>query len=267
MHQEHLAELRAALAGVRRRWVATRALRAVARLLAGVCGAVALLLAAELWFAPPGLPMLLVAATALLATTLFAVRVLWPLRERPSDRRVARLVEERCPELEDRVASATELGETGAAAAFHQLVVADAAKRLRGVDPGLVVVPPAQLRAAIGRSVLATVALLVLLAFGGEPIGRVARTAWLYAFGSDLTLTVEPGDVLVAMNAGEQWMPIFPVLGALVLDEGSVLQHAAIVAREFGVPMVIQTKDATARIRDGQTVTVDGAQGIVELGI
>lgn len=197
MNQEHLAELRAALAGVRRRWVATRALRAVARLLAGVCGAVTCLLVVELWLAPPDLPMLWLAATVLLATTLFAARVLWPLRERPSDRRVARLVEERCPELEDRVASATELGERGAADAFHQLVVADAAKKLRGVDPGRVVVPPAQLRAALVRSVLATVALLVLLAFGGDPIGRVARTAWLYAFGSDLTLAVEPGDVRV----------------------------------------------------------------------
>ena len=197
MNQEHLAELRAALAGVRRRWVATRALRAVARLLVGVCGAVTFLLAAEFWLAPPDLPMLWLAATVLLATTLFAARVLWPLRERPSDRRVARLVEERCPEFEDRVASATELAERGAAAAFYQLVVADAAKKLRGVGPGRVVVPPAQLRAALVRSVLATVALLVLLAVGGEPIGRVARTAWLYAFGSDLTFAVEPGDVRV----------------------------------------------------------------------
>lgn len=83
----------------------------------------------------------------------------------------------------------------------------------------------------------------------------------------DIVPRVEPGDILVAMNAGEQWTPVFPVLGALVLDEGSVLQHAAIVAREFGVPMVIQTKEATTRIRDGQTITVDGARGIVELGI
>ena len=83
----------------------------------------------------------------------------------------------------------------------------------------------------------------------------------------DIVPRVEPGEILVAMNAGEQWTPVFPVLGALVLDEGSVLQHAAIVAREFGVPMVIQTKDAPTRISDGQTITVDGARGIVELGI
>jgi phosphohistidine swiveling domain-containing protein len=78
---------------------------------------------------------------------------------------------------------------------------------------------------------------------------------------------VEKGDILVALNAGEQWTPIFPVLGALVLDEGSILQHAAIVAREYGVPAVLQCKDATRRIRDGQIITVDGALGIVELGI
>ena len=75
---------------------------------------------------------------------------------------------------------------------------------------------------------------------------------------------VEKGDILVALNAGEQWTPIFPVLGALVLDEGSILQHAAIVAREYGIPAVLQCKDATRRIRDGQTITVDGSLGIVE---
>ena len=198
MHEDHLAELRAALTRVRRRWVAARALRAVARVMAGIGGVVLVLLVVELWLAPPDLAIVLLGAAALLATLVFATRLLWPLRERPNDQRVARLVEERCPEFEDRVASATELGERDGDTAFHRLVVADAAAKLREMDPAGVVVPPAQLRAAVVRGVLATVALLALLAFGGDPIGRVARTAWLFAFPADLTLVVEPGDVQVS---------------------------------------------------------------------
>ena len=198
MHEDHLAELRAALTRVRRRWVAARALRVVARVMAGIGSAVLVLLVVELWLAPPDLAIVLLGAAALLATLVFATRLLWPLRERPNDQRVARLVEERCPEFEDRVASATELVERDGETAFQRLVVADAAAKLREMDPAGVVVPPAQLRAAVVRGVLATVALLALLAFGGDPIGRVARTAWLFAFPADLTLVVEPGDVQVS---------------------------------------------------------------------
>jgi pyruvate,water dikinase len=76
---------------------------------------------------------------------------------------------------------------------------------------------------------------------------------------------VEKGDVLVATNAGPNWTPIFPLIGGLVLDQGAVFQHAALVAREYRIPAVIMTKEGTSVIRDGQTVTVDGDKGIVEL--
>ena len=78
---------------------------------------------------------------------------------------------------------------------------------------------------------------------------------------------MEPGDILVAANAGELWTPVFPVLGGLVLDGGSATQHAALVAREYGVPTVVQTKVATKRIQDGQIITVDGSRGTVHLNV
>ena len=196
MAQGHLAELRAALAGVRRRWVAARLMRAVARLVAGICLGLLVVLLVDLVLVPSDIPMLLLAGGVLIATGIFAVRVLWPLRERPADRRVARLVEERCPEVEDRVASATELGEVGAPTAFHDLVVADAAETLRGVDLGRVVTP-ARLRGAALRGVLAVAVLAAILALGIGPISRVARTAWLYAFPFGVTLDIEPGDVRI----------------------------------------------------------------------
>ena len=200
MTQAYLGELRAALAGVRRRWMAARLMRAVARLVAGLCLGLLVVLVVDLVLVPPDIPMLLLAGGALAATVVFAVRVLWPLREQPTDRRVARFVEERCPELEDRVASATEIGETGMPSVFQDLVIADAAETLRRVDLGRVVTP-GRLRSAALRGVLATAVLAVILTLGIGPFSRVARTAWLYAFGFNMTLGVEPGDV--RMMAGQ----------------------------------------------------------------
>lgn len=77
---------------------------------------------------------------------------------------------------------------------------------------------------------------------------------------------VRRGDILVAENAGPDWTPVFPVLGGLVLDQGSAFQHAALVAREYGIPAVVMTRDATRTIANGQMITVDGTRGFVELG-
>ena len=192
----YLAELRAALAGVRRRWMAARAMRAVTRLVAGLSLGLLVVLIVDRVLAPPDIPMLLLAGGALVATAVLAVLVLWPLRERPTDRRVARFVEERCPELEDRVASATEIGDAETPTVFEDLVVADAAETLRRVDLGRVVTP-AHLGGAALRGVLATTVLVVMLTLGIGPFGRVARTAWLYAFPYNVTLDIEPGDVRV----------------------------------------------------------------------
>ena len=214
MTHVYLGELRAALAGVRRRWMATRLMRAVARLVAGLSLGLLVVLIVDLVLVPPDILMLLLAGGALVATAIFAVRVLWPLRERPTDRRVARFVEERCPELEDRVVSATEIGETGTPAVFENLVVADAAEKLRRVDLGRVVTS-AHLRGAALRGVMATTALALILILGIGPFSRVARTAWLYAFPFTVTLEVEPGDVRVM--AGQPlrvWARLSRTLGA-----------------------------------------------------
>jgi rifampicin phosphotransferase len=74
---------------------------------------------------------------------------------------------------------------------------------------------------------------------------------------------VEPGDVLVAHNAGVLWTPVFPVAAAVVLDEGALFQHAMLTCREYRVPGVFQTKQATSVLQEGQRVTVDGTHGWV----
>jgi pyruvate,water dikinase len=74
-----------------------------------------------------------------------------------------------------------------------------------------------------------------------------------------------PGDILVAQNAGPLWTPFFPILGGLVLDQGTFSQHAAATAREYGIPAVIEAGDATRRIPDGAWLSIDGVLGTVEI--
>ena len=75
---------------------------------------------------------------------------------------------------------------------------------------------------------------------------------------------VEPGDVVVARRTDASWSPVFLRAAAVVVEEGGPLSHAAIVAREFGLPAVVNVPGATARLRHERApVTVDGDRGLV----
>jgi pyruvate,water dikinase len=69
------------------------------------------------------------------------------------------------------------------------------------------------------------------------------------------------GDVLVTESTSEAFNILLPLLGAIVTDNGGLLSHSAIVAREYGIPGVVGTRDATERIADGDRVRVDGDVG------
>jgi len=69
------------------------------------------------------------------------------------------------------------------------------------------------------------------------------------------------GDVLVTGSTTPAFNAILPLVGAIVTDRGGLLSHAAIVAREYGIPAVVGTGEATRRIPDGALVRVDGASG------
>jgi pyruvate,water dikinase len=71
------------------------------------------------------------------------------------------------------------------------------------------------------------------------------------------------GDVLVASMTNPDYTPAMLKASAIVTDIGGMLSHAAIVARELGIPSVVGTRDATKKLRDGMEVTVDGGKGIV----
>ncbi|MGW1376687.1 PEP/pyruvate-binding domain-containing protein [Streptomyces sp. NPDC002446] len=73
------------------------------------------------------------------------------------------------------------------------------------------------------------------------------------------------GEVLVARYTSPAWTPLFRRAAAVVVDTGGVASHAAIVAREYGIPAVMATVHATTRLTDGQRVRVDGDRGVVLL--
>jgi pyruvate,water dikinase len=75
---------------------------------------------------------------------------------------------------------------------------------------------------------------------------------------------IRPGDVLVCPITSPVWSVLFASVGALVTDTGGLLSHPAIIAREYRLPAVVATGGATAVLRDGDLVTVDGTTGRVE---
>ncbi len=76
---------------------------------------------------------------------------------------------------------------------------------------------------------------------------------------------LQQGDVLVTRNTGPAFNVVLPLLGAIVTDRGGQLSHAAIVAREYGIPAVVGTREATTMFADGARVRVNGDAGVVEL--
>ena len=76
---------------------------------------------------------------------------------------------------------------------------------------------------------------------------------------------IQQGDILVTPATTEAFNILLPLLGAIVTDSGGLLSHSAIVAREYGIPGVVGTREATDRIADGARLRVDGTAGEVTL--
>ena len=76
---------------------------------------------------------------------------------------------------------------------------------------------------------------------------------------------LEAGEILVTSRTNVGWTPLFPRAAAVVTDIGTSLSHAAIVARELGIPAVVGCGNATMRLKSGDRVRVDGGKGVVEI--
>ena len=97
-----------------------------------------------------------------------------------------------------------------------------------------------------------------LAASGGVYEGPARRVSGPSEFGR-----IVQGDVLVTESTTEAFNILLPLLGAIVTDTGGLLSHSAIVAREYGIPGVVGTRNATDLIPDGSRVRVDGDAGEV----
>ena len=94
--------------------------------------------------------------------------------------------------------------------------------------------------------------------------GKVRGTARIIRSLADAS-RLGRGEILVAETTAPPWTPLFATAAAVVTDTGGVLSHCAVVAREYAIPAVVGTGTATAMIRDGQTIEVDGDNGVVRI--
>lgn len=80
---------------------------------------------------------------------------------------------------------------------------------------------------------------------------------------TDPTAGLGPGDILVVGHADVAWTPVFSVVAGVVTEAGGMLCHAAVVAREIGIPAVVGVDDATRLVADGAQIRIDGSEGFV----
>jgi pyruvate,water dikinase len=99
----------------------------------------------------------------------------------------------------------------------------------------------------------------------GDPVapGHVVGTARVVLDALDCLEPVGGAEILVTRVTDPSWVSMFLTAGALVIDIGGPMSHGAIVARELGIPCVINTRHGTARIPDGARLEVDGDTGLV----
>lgn len=99
--------------------------------------------------------------------------------------------------------------------------------------------------------------------FAASP-GQVAGIARLVLDPQDMS-RVRQGDVLITRSTSPAYNGLLPLITGIVTDRGGTLSHAAVIAREYGIPAVVGTGNATELIRDGARVRIDGASGTVEV--
>jgi len=103
----------------------------------------------------------------------------------------------------------------------------------------------------------------VIKGFAGAA-GRIEGKVRVLASFAD-TESFLPGEILVTSTTNVGWTPLLPKAAAIITDIGAPLSHAAIVARELGIPAVVGCGTATSRLKTGDWVIVDGGQGLVQI--
>ena len=116
---------------------------------------------------------------------------------------------------------------------------------------------------SLGNTGKAAAAGTQLTGIGVSPGRYSGRARLIRSLAMDSEL--EPGEVIVAVTTDSTWGPLFMAAGAVVVETGSTISHAAIVSRELGIPAAVSVNNATQQIVDGARITVDGNTGMVTL--
>jgi len=104
----------------------------------------------------------------------------------------------------------------------------------------------------------------VIVGLAGAPGQVTGRARVIDSLDADGT-PIAAGEILVTSFTDVGWTPLFLIAAGVVTDRGGPLSHACVVAREYGLPAVVNTRNATQRIRTGDLITVDGTHGRVFL--
>jgi phosphohistidine swiveling domain-containing protein len=98
---------------------------------------------------------------------------------------------------------------------------------------------------------------------GVSVTGGVVEGAARVATSLEVAEELEPGEILICEVTDPSWCALFPLVAGMVVDIGGPLSHAAIVAREMGIPCVVNTGDAVTRISTGMHIRLDATNGVV----
>jgi pyruvate,water dikinase len=164
-----------------------------------------------------------------------------PLLRGPEDRRGMVTERREQHELDKRLQPAPEVGATEAPSGAPDEEPEEGA--------GVELSPPEDADILRGTGASAGVVRgLARVVAGAEEFGRIRH-----------------GDIVVCHASNPSWVPVLAIAGGLVADIGGVLSHAAVVAREFGLPAVVGVQGATTTIEDGREIEIDGTAGTVRL--
>ncbi len=172
------------------------------------------------------------------------------------------------------------LSELEAAASGELDIPALVATRKAEWQRNLLLTPPLTLGLPIPIEMLGAMSPIMRRMFGAVALPKatatvvsgiaasrgIARGRARIVRGLDEAEDLVEGDILVCPSTSPPWTPYFAVVAAIVTDAGGVLSHAAIEAREYGIPAVVGTREATRLIPEGAMVTVDGGAGTVTIG-
>ena len=228
-------ELGAMLQRIRARWCASVAMRAWSRAAAGAALTLGAALLADRFFAPGPAALIGLWAAALLGSVALAGWMLAPIGTRPEDAQVARYVEERCPELEDTLATAVAHAQRGDNSPITAAVAADAARRVRTLDVDRVIAGGV-LRRAAAVALAATVVFVGIGILSIHPASRAAQAFAAYAFPDRILLRVAPGDVKVRAGSSLRIVARIPGIATVIVPTLRVHDEAGsrLVVMEWG---------------------------------